>query len=441
MTPTPNAASQIAVLADSARSLAERGEKVAAENIYRAILEKAPYHVRALMYLSVRALERGESAESRKLLERVIQADPNRPLAYQNLGIVHRANGHSDLALAAFDHAIALQPDYALALLHKGSLLESLGHKVPALACYKRGLECLPRKAEELVADPATPGKVRDLVKYGAEFVRDSLKTAVSAHLGTLHELYGETALKRIESAARWLEGGISSPPFARSLQRPSYLYLPDVDPHPFFDRSNFDWASALEAHTPAIQAEFESILESRAGITPYVEIDDKTNPQQWRELNHSSQWSSFQLIRGGKVLSENTARCPATMEALHCLPIPDIPDHAPEMFFSILAPGAHIPPHYGLGNYKLAVHLPLMVPPDCGIRVGNETRNWTEGECLVFDDSFQHEAWNRSQEPRAVLIAETWNPLLTEVEKQGIRALIAALADFNHKAHGSHGA
>lgn len=441
MTSTPDAASQIAVLADSARSLAERGEKAAAENIYRAILEKAPYHVRALMYLSVRALERGKSAESRELLERAIQADPNRPLAHQNLGILHRANGQPDLALAAFDRAIALQPDYALALLHKGSLLESLGHKAPALACYKRGLESLPRKAGELIADPATPGKVRELVKHGAEFIRESLKTVIAEHLSVLRAHYDEATLKRIASAARWLEGGIASPLSARALQRPSYLYLPDVDPHPFFDRSNFDWALALEARTPAIRAEFKPILESRAGMTPYVEIDDKTDPQQWRGLNHSSQWSSFQLIRGGKALSENTARCPATMEALRSLPIPDIPDHAPETFFSILAPGTHIPSHYGLGNYKLAVHLPLMVPLDCGIRVGNETRSWTEGKCLVFDDSFQHEAWNRSPEPRAVLITEVWNPQLTEAEKQGIRALVAALADFNHKTHGSHGA
>jgi aspartate beta-hydroxylase len=115
-------------------------------------------------------------------------------------------------------------------------------------------------------------------------------------------------------------------------------------------------------------------------------------------------------------------------------VPLVDITQHAPEVFFSILRPGTHIPPHYGLSNYKLAVHLPLVIPADCAIRVGAETHHWQQGKVVVFDDSFEHEAWNRSEQMRAVLIFEIWHPQLNEGEKAAIRAGIGTLLQFNEQ-------
>ena len=82
---------------------------------------------------------------------------------------------------------------------------------------------------------------------------------------------------------------------------------------------------------------------------------------------------------------------------------------------FSRLAPGAHIVPHCGYEGYSgyvLRLHLALDVPPGCAIRVGTETRSWQEGKCLVFDDSFEHEAWNRGDRTRTVLLCDFLNPL-----------------------------
>ena len=87
------------------------------------------------------------------------------------------------------------------------------------------------------------------------------------------------------------------------------------------------------------------------------------------------------------------------------------------------------------MSNLKLAVHLALLIPASCGIRVGAETRHWEEGKCLIFDDSFEHEAWNRSAELRAVLIVEAWNPGLTGVEREAIGRIIAASENFNAKS------
>ena len=104
----------------------------------------------------------------------------------------------------------------------------------------------------------------------------------------------------------------------------------------------------------------------------------------------------------------------------------------SPEAFFSLLKPGAHIRPHFGVANTKVAVHLPLVIPEgDCAIRVGEETRQWTEGRCLIFDDSFEHEAWNRSDQLRIVFIFDVWNPDLTPEECTAIEMLCAVSADW----------
>jgi aspartate beta-hydroxylase len=71
---------------------------------------------------------------------------------------------------------------------------------------------------------------------------------------------------------------------------------------------------------------------------------------------------------------------------------------------------------------------LPLIVPPGCGFRVGATQRPWNIGEAFAFDDTIEHEAWNDSDELRAVLIIDVWNPCLTLAERDLCRALFAAI-------------
>ena len=85
--------------------------------------------------------------------------------------------------------------------------------------------------------------------------------------------------------------------------------------------------------------------------------------------------------------------------------------------FFSRLTPKSHIGAHCGPSNLRLRVHLGLKVPPGCRIRVGEEVRTWTAGECLIFDDSFEHEVWHDGDEDRVVLICDMWHPQLSMAE------------------------
>ena len=110
---------------------------------------------------------------------------------------------------------------------------------------------------------------------------------------------------------------------------------------------------------------------------------------------------------------------------------MPRIRNHSPEVFFSCLQPSGHIVPHHGLMNVRLTVHLGLVVPQDCGIRVDHETRAWEAGRLLLFDDSYEHEAWNHASRDRVVLILEAWNPHVTDAEREGIEMIFKLRRDW----------
>ena len=115
-------------------------------------------------------------------------------------------------------------------------------------------------------------------------------------------------------------------------------------------------------------------------------------------------------------------------LAALAAAPIPHIPGRSPSILFSQLRPGSRIPPHHGFVNTRLICHLPLVVPPGCGFRVGNETRQWQEGKAWLFDDTIEHEAWNTSDRTRVILLFEVWRPELTAAEQAQVTALFEAI-------------
>jgi aspartate beta-hydroxylase len=179
------------------------------------------------------------------------------------------------------------------------------------------------------------------------------------------------------------------------------------------------------------------ALIDDGTEIDAYVDMPDRAPAApMWRELNRSPRWRSYHFYRHGLAVAEHLARCPRTAAALARLPLMRISDHAPEAMFSLLAPNTAIPPHTGVINGRLTVHLPLIVPTDCGaLKAGDEARGWDEGRCLIFDDSFVHEAWNHSDRLRVVLIFDIWHPDLSAAERDALSTTIATLGEFN-RAH-----
>lgn len=213
--------------------------------------------------------------------------------------------------------------------------------------------------------------------------------------------------------------------------QQPSVLYYPYLAQQQFFERDSLDWVAGIEAATPAIRDELRALIGEGADFRPYVEDDPARPAQDFHGLNNDPSWSAFYLWKDGQLIEENAARCPRTLAALEQVPLSRIGSRTPSVLFSRLEPGAHIPPHHGMLNSRLICHLPLIVPPGCWLRVGNETREWEEGKLLIFDDSIAHEALNPSGEMRIILLFDIWRPELGEAERQGISAIFDAIDQF----------
>jgi aspartyl/asparaginyl beta-hydroxylase (cupin superfamily) len=185
--------------------------------------------------------------------------------------------------------------------------------------------------------------------------------------------------------------------PYTHPLQYPPY-YIPGVPARMFYDPAEFEWARALEDAYPVIKDELLQVLASDgAGFKSYV-----SEGQQ-----RLAGWNTYNFFFYGKKFEENCARCPRTTALLESLPRFER-DH---IMFSSLNPHSRIPPHVGPMNGIVRAHLPLIVPQGCYIRVGSEERTWHEGKLLAFDDSFEHEVFNHSDQVRIVLFMNFWHP------------------------------
>jgi aspartyl/asparaginyl beta-hydroxylase (cupin superfamily) len=213
---------------------------------------------------------------------------------------------------------------------------------------------------------------------------------------------------------------------------QPTFLHFPLLPAREFYPRAEFPWLEQLEAATADIREEFERVFaEDAASLEPYIAYPQGVPLDQWAELNHSRRWSVFYLWRDGKPLEDHLRRCPRTAQLLASLPLLDIQGYAPTVFFSILDAKSHIPAHTGVTNTRVIVHVPLIIPPGCRFRVGSTTREWQAGAAWVFDDTIEHEAWNDSDVPRAILILDIWNPYLTAAERDLVRGTVTGIAKY----------
>lgn len=172
----------------------------------------------------------------------------------------------------------------------------------------------------------------------------------------------------------------------------------------PFLDPAAFPWIRPLEEDWKPMQTEVLQVLEHRQDIPGFQDIS-----KDQRVLTTDDRWKTFFLYGMGYRLDENCAQCPVTARLVSQIP------GMTTAFFSILAPGKHIPAHRGLFKGFIRYHLGLVVPREkeqCRIRVHDTVRYWEEGKSLLFDDTYDHEVWNDTDETRVVLFVDVKRPL-----------------------------
>jgi aspartyl/asparaginyl beta-hydroxylase (cupin superfamily) len=378
---------------------------------------------------AMQAMAAGNMKGAQAMLQDAIARNRSDIRLWLNLAVVRRQLQDFDGAFEALREALRLDNRSFVALLMQASLLDRLGRAKEAAVAYGIALVQAPPDTE---LDPPTLQAVMRARELSAQH---------AAELGRVVRERTATESDRLSAAERRrLDAFIDTSLRVRRRYRQEpmeYAYpgLPDIE---FYEREEFPWLPEFEAATPAIGRELARILvEDEKGFAPYIQYDEHLPLDQWRELNKSPRWSAFHFYEKGSEIPERCARAPETMTAVRRLPQAFVDLRSPTAMFSVLQPKTRIPPHTGIANFRLVVHLPLVLPPGCGFRVGGETRQWRLGEAWVFDDTIEHEAWNDSDQVRIILICDIWSPRLSPEERAAIRSVIAATDAFRGTAPG----
>jgi aspartyl/asparaginyl beta-hydroxylase (cupin superfamily) len=370
-----------------------------------------PVDARALVQQAIEALRKGDPATGRDRFQQVIASGVADASVWLGLALALRGTNDKEGSLVAIEQALKLEPRNIRARVMKADHYAEMGDARAASAFYASVVRAAP-PPEQL------PPELRNEVaraevmsrRYAADyevFLRDRLSGLAfaddSAFAQSLDLMLGKKQIY---------------------LQQPKHFYFPGLPQTQFYDRAQFPWLDAVEAATDAIRAELLEVMKDHAAFTPYLESRADRPFQDVHGMLDNPDWSAFYLWKNGEPVADNIARCPNTMAALAGAPLARIKGRTPSVLFSLLRPGAVIPPHHGFVNTRLICHLPLIVPDGCAFRVGNDTRPWREGKAWLFDDTIEHEAWNRSNETRVILLFDVWRPELSDEE----RALVATM-------------
>jgi len=419
------------ISAAEAQQLLQQGRVAEAERAFASILEKDPGNVQALNVMALVAL-RGEDLKTALLhIENALRFDADNPLSLHNRGRILEASQQYAEAAASHRAALKRAPNLHAARLHLGRALESRGDSRGAIVAYARALQDAQADGRWL-NKATTPAAFQPLVEHAVRQVRSGRRAAIDELLRPVVAEFGGDALQRVHTALRAYFNE-EAPRIEDPRQHSTFFHFPDIPASPFLDTKLFPWIPSLEAVAADIRGELNGLLQQSDG-RERVFSSEALEEQNLRGLSQPPSWNGYYFFRHGEPRLDNRARCPNTAAALDTLPLCRVRDHGPEVLFSVFTPGTHLLPHRGVTNTRLVAHLPLMVPDDCALVVGGEEHRWREGKVVVFDDTYEHEAWNRSDKTRIVLIFDIWSPYLSEAERMAIALLIGDIGDFRHE-------
>lgn len=341
-------------------------------------------------------------------------------------------------AVQALQCLVQATPGAHVAWLWLGHLLDRLGQPQEALTAHFQAVT-RAQGAGQWTSEATTPAGLLPLVGQAIQRVRLGRRELFLGAMDGLRQEFGAQALARMEHAIRVYLKEVEQLP-EHPMQRPKFFYFPGLPDLPFDDSMLHPWARQLADAFPEIRAEALEMLQQASGdFRPFVELQPNDRMDNYVAGDSpDAAWDAYFFYRRGRRFDEHHARCPRTSAALESIDLCRIPGQAPEILFSALRPGSTILPHRGVTNTRLVMHLPLVVPDSCALHLeGFAPHVWREGELVMFDDTYLHEAWNHSSSTRVILLMDCWNPHLTEVERLAITRFIERVGQLKYGQRG----
>lgn len=412
----------LADLEKQADDFMKQGDAVSVSNTCLSILKVDENHLPALDFLSNEAMEKADFENAEKYLIKLTTLVPENFALQNKLGFVLEEQDKFKQALAAYGECWKLDETNPTIYLYIGYLYMKMGQEDQAAQVFSLGDDIDGR----IIRAYQNEG-IGEKIRVRSKAAHDILcKILTNLHVDTLSSMAHKKDVNRIWEAI-WPQVDNRSFTYKNEMQRPELFYIPHLDDTVVFRSEDLDWAEELQGQYEEIKTEILANLSVDEDGEPYLNEDIGVSGEDWDRIVKTMNWAAVHFYKRGVANEETLKKYPKTVEALKKIPLADMHGLPMEAFISILKPRTKIPPHFGVSNSPLTVHFPLVVPGDCALKAGNETCRHVEGEVFAFDDSYLHEAWNNTDEPRIVLIFELWHPDLTEAEKQAVRATFSA--------------
>jgi aspartate beta-hydroxylase len=429
-------ASAVADALLAARALLTAGKFVDATLAYERLLGDAQIvgqpQLEALNALAIIAMHRGDLVRARRHLTQACTAAPDDLLTLNHLAQLAQAEGDREQALDIYRRVLKMRPELYASRLALAQLIEEQGDHAAALPHYFRAISDAQR-AGRWLSDQSTPPNLRPQVQQALGLVYRGRQKMFGDILARLEARFGATELTRVAGSIELLMGDARYTP-SDARQQPKMYTLPDLPVTPYLDKQLVSELQQLEAQTSQIRDELLQVIHSGRGREE-VFRDPVLAAANLRSDRGPASWKGYYFYRYGVRNQINSEACPTTIAALDALPLCHVRGNGPEVLFSVLDAGTHLLPHRGVTNARVVGHLPLIVPPDCALKVADIEHHWREGKAVLFDDTFMHEAWNHSDRLRVVLIFDLWHPQMTEPERIAATEILETLGDFNAAA------
>lgn len=341
------------------------------------------------------------------------------------------ASGDVKKAIGGYKEALLLNRSNPAPYLYLGFALARQGELDAANQVYSLAADISPNTVNAW-RNQNISTDIRERSKHADESIRKHFTALHRATVADYQEQNPKANVERVYEAI-WCATHDEEFIYKTTGQQPHLFYVPDLAPIAVFDADNFGWCAKLEATFEQIKEEFLALWQDPeiSGV-PYIDATSQLG-ESWQPLIGSDNWTSLHLYKGSERSQQIIDKVPNTQRHLSETPLLRTYGQPREVVFSVLKDQQHIPPHYGLANTDMTVHLPLLNLDDCAIKVSEAIYPWEEGKLFLFDDSFLHESWNNGSESRVNLLFAVWHPDLSVDEQNAITRSFERRDAWNH--------